>query len=144
MFTLLLACVSPPLAIAELSAEESATLRAFGGQIEIPHQMEMTIQKGPENSIEIRMLRKLEVNGGLITVIINRPPKHYEPQTESLDLIDEYTLNGFDVWVYKPRDEMDLNVLSARVSRCTETAQIIFKERPDLDEFLMAASPRDC
>ena len=124
---------------------EGVKLRAFGGYIQVPDYMEIVVQKSSEDSYEIRILKKLDFEGNLELIAIERPTQPYKLNPENLSLVDEYELNGFSVELFKPNNSnWGTKFLSAQVTRCDEIGQIIVKHRPQLDQYLMEASSADC
>lgn len=137
-----------PLGIswAQGSESESATLRAFGGHINIPAYMEVLVQFTTPESIELKMLRKLDSAGEIRSLIINR---HFsaskKSETTRLTKIAQYELNDFAVQLFEPHLQLwKSNLKLALISRCGESGNVIVESKEALDQFLIQASPADC
>ena len=133
------------LSWSQSSPTEIAQLKAYGGYVHIPDYMRVVVQKRSEDSFEIRMFRKNDSDGDIEAIIINRPSRKFDVDLSVFDLIETYEVNGFSVELYKPSSsKRSSKLLSAQVIRCDEIGQIIFKHRPQLDQYLMEASSADC
>jgi len=125
--------------------ERGTVIHAFGGLISVPGYMEIIIQPAPKGHIEIRILKKMDSEGELESIIIQRPPKREEMSSNNLALVNEYEVNGFSVELYEPNhSKWGFNLLAARVERCDEVGQIIVKRQLFLDRYLAAASAEEC
>jgi hypothetical protein len=145
LFIVLLAICIARDSLSQSNDIEGVTLKAFGGNIQVPEYMRILVQKLTADSYEIRILKKMDFEGDLESIIIERPPQRYKLNPENLSLVDEYELNGFSVELFKPNSsKWGFKLLSAQVIRCDEIGQIIFKHRPQLDQYLMEASSADC
>jgi hypothetical protein len=145
LFIVLLAICIARDSLSQSNDIEGVTLKAFGGNIQVPEYMRILVQKLTADSYEIRILKKMDFEGDLESIIIERPPQRYKLNPENLSLVDEYELNGFSVELFKPNSsKWGFKLLSAQVIRCDEIGQIIFKNRSQLDQYLMKASSADC
>jgi len=107
--------------------------------------MEIIVQKVSESSIEIRMLKKMDIEGELESIIIQRPSHRENMSSNNLILIGEYNVNGFSVELYKPNhSKWEFNLLAAQIERCGELGQIIVKRQLFLDRYLSEASSEEC
>jgi hypothetical protein len=145
LFIVLLAICSARETLSQSYGADGVMLRAFGGYIQVPEYMEIMVQKNYENSYEIRILKKMDFEGDLELIVIERPTQPYELNPENLSLVDEYEVNDFSVELFKANSsEWGSKLLSAQVIRCGDIGQIIVKLRPQLDQYLMKASSADC
>ena len=145
LFIVLLTICNTRESMSQPNEAEGVMLKAFGGYIQVPEYMEIMVQKRSEDSYEIRILKKMDFEGDIESIIIERPPQRYKLNPENLSLVDEYELNGFSVELFKPNSsKWGFKLLSAQVIRCDEIGQIIVKHRPQLDQYLMEASSADC
>ena len=131
--------------LGEPTEERGTVIHAFGGSISVPGYMEIIIQQASEAHIEIRILKKMDSEGELESIIIQRPPKREEMSSNNLALVNEYEVNGFSVELYEPNhSKWGFNLLAARVERCGEVGQIIVKRQIFVDRYLAAASVEEC
>jgi hypothetical protein len=145
LFIVLLAICIARESLSQSDDIEGVTLKAFGGYIQVPEYMRILVQKSSENSYEIRILKKMDFEGDLELIVIERPTQPYELNPENLSLVDEYEVNDFSVELFKENSsEWGSKLLSAQVIRCGDIGQIIVKLRPQLDQYLMKASSADC
>ena len=126
-------------------ANDEVTLRAFGGKISIPSNMEVIVREGSEDSYMICILRKMDSEGGLRAVIISRPYHPDKGGQTKLKTIDKYELNDFSIELFKSDGKIwNSSLMMARVSRCNETGLVIIETKESLNLFLTKASPMDC
>ena len=125
--------------------DEETTMRAFGGHISIPSYMEVIVQFRSKESIEVRILRKLDSEGEIRSIIINRPSHQIDDESKGLALVDQYEVNDFFIKFYEPNAQLWSTKLKvALISRCGEVGQLVVESKQALDKFLAQASPMDC
>ncbi len=124
--------------------DQSYSIGAFGGEFRVPHYMRLLVNISDDDSVEIRMVRKIDEVGSIHMIALLRNGENYRRPNSTLKLIDEYELNGFNVQIRQSSDtSIGRNLYSAIIERAGDKAHVIVDSLKALDALLANAEDLD-
>ena len=124
--------------------DQSFSLDAFGGEFRVPNYLQILVKIQSDNSVEIRMVRKIEEAGSIKLIGILRNGEYFRSTESSLKLVDDYEVNGFSVQIRESSDKtIGAGLKSAVIKRGGDTGHVVYDSAEALNSLLKNAEILD-
>ena len=124
--------------------DQSFSVDAFGGEFRVPNYLQIVVNIQSDNSVEIRMVRKIDEAGSIKLIGILRNGEYFQSTESSLKLVDGYEVNGFSVQILESSDKtIGAGLKSAVLKRGGDTGHVVFDSTEALNLLLNNAEILD-
>ena len=124
--------------------DQSFSVDAFGGEFRVPNYLQIVVNIQSDNSVEIRMVRKIDEAGSIKLIGILRNGEYFQSTESSLKLADDYEVNGFSVQILESSDKtIGAGLKSAVLKRGGDTGHVVFDSTEALNLLLNNAEILD-